>query len=163
YLMPVEERMRHEAAGGQARRSFLGRVSDRFETGFRRLTRAYQSALDWSLEHRSVSLTAFLTFAVASLFLFPFVGRDFFPPIDVQISGPIQESDANYKAAQQLARDLSLVPGAVDVHVQQIVDSPRIMIDTDRLMAQQVGLTEANMASSLSVFLAGSGVATTNF
>jgi CzcA family heavy metal efflux pump len=284
YLMPAEERMRREAADGQARRSFLGRVSDRFETGFHRLTRAYQSALDWSLEHRSVSLTAFLTFAVASLFLFPFVGRDFFPtvdagqlrlhvrcppgtrieqteayfqqvedyirqvipanelsvindnigvpgninlalsdsvtvgpsdgeilvalnathhptadylktlreelprrfpnlefftqpadmvsqilnfglpaPIDVQISGPIQESDANYKAAQQLARDLSLVPGAVDVHVQQVVDSPRIMIDTDRLMAQQVGLTEANMASSLSVFLAGSGVATTNF
>jgi multidrug efflux pump subunit AcrB len=84
-------------------------------------------------------------------------------PIDIQISGPIQENDRNYRAAQEIARDLSGVPGAVDVHVHQILDSPRIMVDTDRQVAQQVGLTEQDIANSLSVSLSGSGTATTNF
>src|SRR5207253_4209975 len=41
-------------------------------------------------------------------------------PIDIQVSGPIQESDKNFQVAQQIAKDLSAVPGAVDVHVQQV-------------------------------------------
>ena len=63
-------------------------------------------------------------------------------PIDVQVSGPIGESDKNYQAAQQIARALASVPGAVDVHVQQITSAPRLMIDTDRVLAQQSGLAE---------------------
>src|SRR5207253_7226670 len=54
YLMPVEERMRKVAASGGTRRSFLGRVSDRFEAGYHRLTNTYQGALDWALEYRAV-------------------------------------------------------------------------------------------------------------
>ena len=84
-------------------------------------------------------------------------------PIDIQISGPIGESEKNYQAARQIARDLSAVAGAVDVHVQQIMNAPRLMIDTDRVIAQQAGLTEQDMAGSLSVSLAGSGVAANNF
>ena len=84
-------------------------------------------------------------------------------PIDIQISGPIQENDKNYQIAHQIARDLSAVPGAVDVHVHQILDAPRIKVETDRQVAQQVGLTENDMANSLSVSLSGSGTATTNF
>jgi multidrug efflux pump subunit AcrB len=84
-------------------------------------------------------------------------------PIDIQVSGPIQESDQNYAIAQQIARDLIGVPGAVDVHVQQITQAPRIAIDTDRTVAEQTGLTESNIANSLSVSLTGSGTATTNF
>jgi multidrug efflux pump subunit AcrB len=283
YLMGAEARTT-EAERGRTRQSFLGRLSDRFEAGFHALTDAYAGALDWILEHRALALTGFLGFAVASLFLYPFVGRDFFPtvdagqlrlhvlcppgtrieqtevyfqqvedyirqvippsevsvindniglpnninlalsdsvtagpsdgeilvalnathhptsdylrtlrrelprrfselefftqpadivsqilnfglpaPIDIQISGPIGESDANYKAAQQISRDLSFVPGAVDVHVKQIANAPRIMIDSDRAIAQQSGLTAQNIAGSLSVSLAGSGVTGTNF
>src|SRR5256712_3302644 len=81
YLMPAEERMRHAGAGGK-RQSVLGRLSDRFESGFHRLTNAYQGALDWALEHRFISLAAFLAFAIASLLLFPLIGRDFFPAVD---------------------------------------------------------------------------------
>ena len=61
---------------------FFSWISDKFERGFERLADGYQSALDWSLEHRAVTLVVFLGFAVASLFLFPFVGRDFFPTVD---------------------------------------------------------------------------------
>jgi multidrug efflux pump subunit AcrB len=84
-------------------------------------------------------------------------------PIDIQVSGPIQENTQNYQTAQQIAADLRSVPGAVDVHVQQILSSPRIMVDTDRQVAQQTGLTVQDMANSLSVSLSGSGTATTNF
>ena len=49
------------------------------------------------------------------------------------------------------------VPGAVDVHVQQILDAPRIMIDSDRILAQQVGLTQRDVANSLLISLTGSG------
>ena len=273
YLIAAEERPRKEA--GTKPRSMLGRVADGFERGFHRLTDTYHSALDWVLEHRVPALIVFGGFAIASLFVYPFVGRDFFPavdagqirlhvrapagtrieqsevyfqqvedyirtvvppaelavindniglpnninlalsdsvtagpsdgeilialaerhhatagylktlraelprrfpalefftqpadmvsqilnfglpaPIDIQISGPIQESQANYATAQHMASDLSSVPGAVDVHIQQITASPRLMIDTDRIRAQQAGLTETDMAGSLSVSLA---------
>ena len=284
YLMPAEVRERQAHAGGQTRSSIFRRVSSRFEAAFLRLANAYQGALDWMLEYRVGAMVGFVAFAVLSLLLFPFVGRDFFPtvdagqlrlhvrcppstrieqtesyfqqvedyirqvipageiavindnigvpnninlalsdnvsvapsegeilvalnsnhgptanylrtlrkelpqqfpnlefftqpadivsqilnfglpaPIDIQISGPIQESDRNYAIAQQLAQELKGVPGAVDVHVKQIVDSPRIMVNTNREAALQTGLTESDMANSLSVSLAGSGTATTNF
>jgi multidrug efflux pump subunit AcrB len=284
YLMASEKRDHGDGDGAPARRSLLRRFSDGFESGFHRLTDAYGAMLDWMLEHRVGAIAGFLAFAIVSLFLYPFVGSDFFPtvdagqlrlhvrcppgtrieqtevyfqrvedyirqvipaaeldvindniglpnginlamsdsvtagpgdgeilvaltathhptagylqrlrvelprkfpdleffaqpadmvsqilnfglpaPIDVQISGPIAESDKNFAVAQQIRHDLSTVPGAVDVHVGQITGAPRIMIDTDRVMAQQSGLGEVDMANSLSVSLAGSGTASQNF
>jgi multidrug efflux pump subunit AcrB len=287
YLLAPEARAREarEAAGGAPpRRSVFGRLSDAFEAGFHRLTGAYEGVLDWALEHRSVVLFVFGAFAIASLGLYPFVGRDFFPavdagqlrlhvrapagtrieeteiyfqriedyirqvipaaelnvitdnigvpnpinlalsdsvtvgpadgeilvslktphgptarylkrlrdelprrfpdceffaqpadivsqilnfglpaPIDIQVTGPLAESEKNFQVAQRIAADLRRVPGAVDVHVQQILDAPRIMVDTDRALAQQVGLTQRDVASNLLISLTGSGATTTNF
>jgi multidrug efflux pump subunit AcrB len=284
YLMPAEQRAHQPEANGPTRRSIFGRIAQAFDAGFRRFTDAYQGMLDWVLEYRRIAMIAFLAFAVASLCLYPFIGRDFFPtvdagqlrfhvrapagtrieqteayfqqvedhirkvipaselavitdniglpnninlalsdsvtvgpsdgeilvslkpthgptaeylktlreqlpqhfpelefftqpadivsqilnfglaaPIDIQVSGPIQENSQNYAIAQQIAADLRGTPGAVDVHVQQILDSPRIMVDADRQLAQQVGLTAQDVANSLSVSLSGSGTATTNF
>jgi CzcA family heavy metal efflux pump len=84
-------------------------------------------------------------------------------PIDVQVSGPIQDQDANYQVAQEMASKLAEIPGAVDVHVHQVLDAPRIFMDVDRTMAQQAGLTQQNVASSLLVSLTGSGATQTNF
>jgi multidrug efflux pump subunit AcrB len=84
-------------------------------------------------------------------------------PIDIQVTGPLADSDTNFRVAQQIAGELRVVPGAVDVHVQQILDSPRIMIDTDRILAQQVGLTQRDVANSVLISLTGSGATTTNF
>jgi multidrug efflux pump subunit AcrB len=282
YLIASEAHLRKKA--GAERRSMPDRIADGFERGFHRLTDTYHGVLEWMLEHRAPVLIGFGGFAIASLFVYPFVGRDFFPavdagqirlhvrapagtrieqsevyfqqvedyirtvippaelavindniglpnninlalsdsvtagpsdgeilialaeqhhptagylkilraelprrfpalefftqpadmvsqilnfglpaPIDIQISGPIQESQGNYATARQIASDLSSVPGTVDVHIQQITASPRLMIDTDRIRAQQAGLTETDMAGSLSVSLAGSGVTGTNF
>ncbi len=84
-------------------------------------------------------------------------------PIDIRISGPIGEMDRNQQVAQQIATELSAVSGAVDVHIQQITDAPRLMIDTDRTVAQQSGLREQDIANDLSLSLGGSGVASNNF
>src|SRR5437764_9662837 len=251
YLLAPEARAREarEAAGGaRPHRSVFGRLSDAFEAGFHRLTGRYEGALDWALEQRATVLLVFGAFAIASLGLYPFVGRDFFPavdagqlrlhvrapagtrieeteryfqqvedymrqvipagelaaiidnigvpnsinlalsdsvtvgpadgeilvslnpthgptaeylktlreqlprrfpdleffnqpadivsqilnfglpaPIDIQVTGPLAESDTNFQIAQQIATELRGVPGAVDVHVQQILDAPRIM------------------------------------
>src|SRR5438132_604099 len=296
YLLAPEARARHarDGHGSQAggapgagpliRRSFFGRISESFESRFLRLTSAYEGALDWGLTHARVLIVVFLAFAMASLLLYPFVGRDFFPtvdagqlrfhvrappgtrieeteiyfqrvedyirqvipaeelnvivdnigvpnsinlalsdsvtvgasdgeilvalnakhrptagylktlraelprrfpdlefftqpadivsqilnfglpaPIDIQVTGPQADSDTNFRVAHQIAGELRAVPGAVDVHVQQVLDAPRIMIDTDRVLAQQVGLTQRDVAGSLLISLTGSGATTTNF
>jgi len=284
YLLPAEVRARAAQASGRNRPSMFSRISSWFEAAFRRLADAYQSGLDWVLEHPLGTMLGFIAFAVVSVALFPFVGRDFFPtvdagqlrlhvrcppstrieeteiyfqqvedyirqvippdeinvindniglpnninlalsdnvsvgpadgeilvalnenhgptagylrtlrkelprrfpnleffaqpadivsqilnfglpaPIDIQISGPIQESDRNYGIAQQISQELSGVPGAVDVHIQQILDSPRIMVNTDRQVAMQSGFTESDISNNLSFSLAGSGTATQNF
>jgi multidrug efflux pump subunit AcrB len=82
YLMPAELRAREARASGQKRSSMLSRVSARFEAAFLRLAHAYQGALDWVLEHRTGAMVGFVAFAVLTLALFPFVGRDFFPAVD---------------------------------------------------------------------------------
>jgi len=84
-------------------------------------------------------------------------------PIDVQVTGPLADADKNFQIAHQIAGELRGVPGAVDVHVQQILDAPRIMVDTDRALAQQVGLTQRDVANSLLISLTGSGATTANF
>src|SRR5205814_843160 len=85
YLLAPEVRARHGRDAGHdspRRRSLFGQISDSFEAGFRKLTRAYEGALDWGLEHKLMLILVFLSFAIASLFLYPFVGRDFFPTVD---------------------------------------------------------------------------------
>src|SRR5437870_4475700 len=287
YLLAPEARARAQREAGHEagrRRSIFGRISDAFEAGFHRLTATYEGVLDWALGHTRTVIAVFLVFAAVSLFLYPFVGRDFFPtvdagqlrlhvrtpagtrieeteryfqqvedyirqvipvrelaaiidnigvpnsinlalsdsvtvgtadgeilvslntphgptaaylkrlrdelprqfpdleffaqpadivsqilnfglpaPIDIQVTGPLADSEKNYEVATQIAAELRGVPGAVDVHVQQILDAPRIMIDTDRALAQQVGLTQRDVANSLLISLTGSGATTTNF
>jgi multidrug efflux pump subunit AcrB len=288
YMLAPEARAlaaEHAAGRGmERRRSVFRRMSDRFDAGFEAVGRGYQRVLALCLSHRRLTIVGFLGFALASLGLFPFVGRDFFPtvdagqlrfhvrcpagmrleetearfqqvedymrrvipaheidvlndniglpnninlarsdsvtagpsdgeilvslkpghaptagylkalrrelprrfpdmefftqqadivsqilnfglpgPIDIQIAGPIGESEKNYQVALDVARELAAVPGAVDVHVQQITTAPRVMVDTDRTVARQNGLSEQDIVNSLAVSLAGSGTATTNF
>jgi CzcA family heavy metal efflux pump len=75
-------------------------------------------------------------------------------PIDVQLIGPAYAK--NYTVAQQISNDLRHVPGAVDVHVQQLLNNPALSLDVDRVRAQQVGLTQRDVASNLLVALSGS-------
>ncbi len=75
-------------------------------------------------------------------------------PIDVQLIG--NNYTQNYALAQQIAGQLRHVPGAVDVHVQQLMNNPALSLTVDRTRAQQVGLTQRDVASNLLVSLSGS-------
>jgi CzcA family heavy metal efflux pump len=75
-------------------------------------------------------------------------------PIDIQIVGKNQVQ--NYQLAQELANQLRHVPGAADVHVQQLMNSPALRLNVDRSRAQQVGLQQRDVAQNLLVSLSGS-------
>jgi multidrug efflux pump subunit AcrB len=74
--------------------------------------------------------------------------------IDVQIVG--NNRQGNFAVATQLAQKIRAVPGAVDVHVQQLMNQPRLQFDMDRVRAQQVGLTARDVSSGLLISLSSS-------
>ena len=82
-------------------------------------------------------------------------------PIDVQLTGP--NSQQNYVLAQQIANRLRHVPGAVDVHVQQLMNDPTLHMDVDRVRAQQVGLTERDVAQNVLISLSSSSQTSPTF
>jgi multidrug efflux pump subunit AcrB len=82
-------------------------------------------------------------------------------PIDVQVVGGDQEK--NYQIAQQLRQQIALIPGAVDVNVHQIVNNPSLLVDIDRTRADQLNLTEKQIANDLLVSLSGSAQTAPNF
>jgi multidrug efflux pump subunit AcrB len=75
-------------------------------------------------------------------------------PIDIQIVG--RDQVANYHIANEIAGQLRHIPGAVDVHVQQMFDLPSLQVKTDRTKVQEVGFTQRDVASSLLIALSGS-------
>jgi multidrug efflux pump subunit AcrB len=84
-------------------------------------------------------------------------------PIDVQISGPTANQPQNLVIADQLAREIQTVPGAVDVHRAQVVATPSLKVDIDRTLADQVGLTQRDIASDMLISLSSSGQTSPNF
>ncbi|HEY2365481.1 MAG TPA: efflux RND transporter permease subunit, partial [Polyangiaceae bacterium] len=78
-------------------------------------------------------------------------------PIDVQVVGPIGEEARTYAVAEKLRDSIARIPGAVDVHLAQVVDRPQLDIDVNRTMASQLGLTTQDVSSDLLVSLASSG------
>jgi multidrug efflux pump subunit AcrB len=76
-------------------------------------------------------------------------------PIDVQVVG--RNAPASYKIAKEIERRLTLIPGAVDVHVHQEVNYPTVRVDVDRTKAEEVGLTQQNVANSVLISLSSSG------
>ena len=54
----------------------------KFEHGFERFRQGYHKLLGVILSHRALFAGGFLTFAVASWLLVPFLGQDFFPSVD---------------------------------------------------------------------------------
>ena len=82
-------------------------------------------------------------------------------PIDIRISGP--KSFDTYALAQKIARELNAIPGVVDSHVFQVPDAPALSIDVDRTLAQQVGLSEDQIAKNVLVTANSSAQTSPNF
>jgi CzcA family heavy metal efflux pump len=82
-------------------------------------------------------------------------------PVDVQIMG--SDMNTNYAIAQRIANRMRQIPGAADVHVQQMLSLPTLYLDMDRTRINQVGLTAQNVAQSVLVSLSGSFQTAPNF
>jgi multidrug efflux pump subunit AcrB len=80
----------HEAAKNP---NFLQRFQRGFEARFEQVRHGYQGFLTTVLEHRSAFIAVFLGFAAASMLIYPFLGKNFFPDVDagqikLHIRGP---------------------------------------------------------------------------
>lgn len=74
--------------------------------------------------------------------------------IDVQIQG--QNGQANFEVASKLMKQIRLIPGNVDTHIQQKLDEPAIDLQMDRTRLQQLNLSASNVAQNVLVSLSGS-------
>ncbi|MBD2754747.1 efflux RND transporter permease subunit [Spirosoma validum] len=81
--------------------------------------------------------------------------------IDVQVSGFDRAN--NLKVTQEMQEKIAQIPGAVDVHLHQVLDAPELFLDIDRERASQFGLTEQRVASNLNISLSGTGQTRPNF
>src|SRR5271168_4648332 len=82
-------------------------------------------------------------------------------PLDIQIVGA--DVPDNFMIASQIAERMRSVPGAVDVHIQQQLDHPRLQYNIDRVRIQQVGLTERDVAGNVLIALSSSFQTTPKF
>ena len=76
-------------------------------------------------------------------------------PIDLEIRG--NNLNANFAYADDLLKQIRLIPGVADARIQQSTKNPTFDIDVDRTRAEYVGLTERDVVNSLTVNLSGSG------
>ena len=82
-------------------------------------------------------------------------------PVDVQIEGA--NLARSYEVARRLRDGIRTVPGAVDVHVAQVLDYPALKVNVDRVRAAQLGLTQRDVANSMLISLSSSGLIAPSF
>jgi multidrug efflux pump subunit AcrB len=75
-------------------------------------------------------------------------------PIDIQLIGP--SAKTNYAIVQQMSNRIQHVPGAVDVHVQQMRSYPTMFLNVDRTKAQSIGLSQQDVANGVLLTLSSS-------
>ena len=81
-------------------------------------------------------------------------------PIDIQITG---RDPKGYDIANQIKTRVAQIPGAVDVHVHQLVHGPDLRVNVDRTKAEQIGLTQSNVAQTMLISLSSSGQTAPNY
>jgi multidrug efflux pump subunit AcrB len=74
-------------------------------------------------------------------------------PIDLQITGNL---DANRPFVNKLLSQLQSIPGAVDLHIHQVFDGPKLHLQVDRTKAAETGFTQNDLARNLLTSLSGS-------
>jgi multidrug efflux pump subunit AcrB len=76
-------------------------------------------------------------------------------PIDIQIVG--NNLIANRAFAEKMLAQVREIPGTTDLRIHQPFDQPKLTVNVDRTLAQQVGYTQHDVAGNLLVALSGSG------
>ncbi|MDR3386207.1 MAG: efflux RND transporter permease subunit [Rudaea sp.] len=75
-------------------------------------------------------------------------------PIDIQVIG--FKRDENRAYAEHIMSRIKRIAGITDLRIQQAFNQPELHVDVDRTRAQQLGLTERDVADSMLVSLSGS-------
>ncbi|QVL30126.1 efflux RND transporter permease subunit [Telmatocola sphagniphila] len=82
-------------------------------------------------------------------------------PFNIQVVGVSRE--ANLAIAQKLKTEIAAIPGMVDVHIHQVTDSPDLRIDVDRILANEMMITQSDVARSILVSLSSTSQTSPNF
>src|ERR1700722_1508717 len=82
-------------------------------------------------------------------------------PIDIQVIG--NNLEGNRAFTNRLLKDISYVPGTADLHIQEPFNNPHLFVDVNRSKAQDIGLTQRDVAGSLLVASSGSFQTTTAY
>src|SRR5271170_5825421 len=75
-------------------------------------------------------------------------------PIDIQVIGNNLQGNRDF--TNRLLKEISYVPGTADLHIQQPFNNPRFLVDVNRSKAQDIGLTQRDVAGSLLASTSGS-------
>jgi RND family efflux transporter MFP subunit len=68
-------------------------------------------------------------------------------PLNIQIEG--KDLEAAGELAEEIRGQVAVIPGAVDVRVQQRKDYPQIGIEVDRVKAAEIGLTQEQVVKNI--------------
>ncbi len=82
-------------------------------------------------------------------------------PIDVQLVGP--NFADNFEVARKMLPRIQEVGGAVDVHIQQALNLPKLHVEVDRTRAESIGFTQQDVANNALVALTTSFQTAPNF
>jgi CzcA family heavy metal efflux pump len=82
-------------------------------------------------------------------------------PIDVQLIGT--DRNETHAFAEKILEKIRKVPGAVDFHIQEPNNAPRLDVTVNRAKASSLGLTQLDVANSTLGALAGSQQTSPNF
>ena len=82
-------------------------------------------------------------------------------PIDIQIM--YNNYDSSYKYATLLKNAIRTVPGTADVNIKQILDYPTFKFNVDRQRAQEMGLSQKDVANSMLVALSSNSTVAPSF
>jgi len=73
--------------------------------------------------------------------------------IDVKITGA--DLRADYDIAAKLMKQMQMIPGTVDTHIQQRIDQPTVSLNMDRTQLQHLGLSPNDVTNDLLVSTSG--------
>lgn len=94
---------------------WLSKGHKRFEQGFKSFQHSYSQVLTKAIASRKLFLTGFLSFAIVSFALMPFIGRNFFPTVDsgqisIHARAPVglrvEETAARFGDIQKVIREV---------------------------------------------------------
>jgi multidrug efflux pump subunit AcrB len=128
----------HEAARNP---NFLQRFQRGFEAVFERVRDNYQGFLSTVLEHRSAFIAVFLGFAAASMLIYPFLGKNFFPEVD---AGQIKLHIRGQTGLR--VEDTASLVDRIEAAMREVIPPSQIdsMVDNIGLPVSGINLTYGN-------------------